>query len=190
MLMLFCLPILADPIATTNDATNIDETTVTLNGQLSNLTEVNSTVYFYYKTTNAASYTKTSIQVLTDNTTYLVNLTDLTANTPYTYLASVTNANLSTEFNATSSKTFTTLKTQNERDVETGVTNTQTIMYAAFGLLALMVLVGAAVAIYTMFNGGTDATSMMYIATASIGGAIILAVGIVIIGLVAQSIIG
>ena len=189
-LIVMCLPVLADPIATTNDATSVDETTVTLNGALTNLTEDNSTVYFYYKKSSESAYTQSSTQVLTTNTTFAVNLTGLIRDTKYVYLAAVTNANGSTEYNATAVKSFTTLKTELDRGVEQGVNTTTTILYTALGLIALMILVGAAVFIYTMFGSGMDAQGLIYLTVASIGGAIVLVVGIVIIGLVAQSIIG
>lgn len=197
VLALFCFSVLAlppvdaaNPLPTTSDATNIDETTVTLNGAITNLTEDNSTVYFYYKKTADASYTKSATQVLTTNTTYTVDLTGLTRDTDYTYFASATNANLSTEYNDTTTKTFTTLKTESERNVIAGVGTTKTIIYTAFSLIALMILVGAAVLIYTMFSGAMDPGALLQITLWSIGGAIILAVGTVIIGLVAQAILG
>ena len=42
LLIIMSVGILANPIATTIAASNIDETTVTLNGQLSNLTQEKS----------------------------------------------------------------------------------------------------------------------------------------------------
>jgi len=188
-LVIMSISVFADPIATTNAATNIDETTVTLNGALTNLTEDNSTVYFYYKTSAATTYTKSSVQVLTTNTSFSLDITGLDRYTDYVYFSAVTNANLSEEFNATTSKTFTTLS-ESEGNVIAGVGSVKTIIYTAIGLIALMILVTAAVLMTGIFSGSLDTDALMEVAIYGIGGAIILAVGIVIIGLVATAIIG
>lgn len=188
-LVIMSVGVLANPNATTLPPTNVDETTVTLNGQLTNLTEANSTAYFYYKTTAATTYTKSATQLLTTNTTFDLDVTSLTIDTDYIYFATVTNTS-GTEFNASATETFTTLKTESERNVISGVSNVKTIIYTAISLIALMILVSAAVLIYSMMNGGMDIDSLINITIMGIGGAIILFVGIIIISLVAAAITG
>lgn len=68
-----------------------------------------------------------------------------------------------------------------------GVNGIQTTMFAAFGLLAVMLIVTAAFGIITMINGGN--IDMMSVTIMVIGGAIILFVGYIIIALVAQAIL-
>ena len=193
LMIVMSLGALATPVITTLDATNVDETTVTLNGQLSNLTGgwTSAAVYFYYKASTDSTYTRSANQTLTSNTTYTVDLTSLPRDTTYTYYAALSNGTLGNqEVNSSTIITYTTLKTLRERNVISGVESTQTIIYTAIALIALMILVGAAVFIYTMFNGSMDPEGLMQIAAWGIGGAIALLAGTIIIGLVAQAIIG
>jgi chitodextrinase len=92
-----------EPSATTAAATNVTQTTATLNGSISNPDNVTITAKgFEWKATAGGTYTP--VTVTGNNLTY--NLTGLTANTGYTYKAFVTTAN-GTHYGA--EMTFTTL---------------------------------------------------------------------------------
>jgi hypothetical protein len=81
---------LTEPSATTAAATNVTQTTATLNGSISNPDNVTITAQgFEWKAAAAASYTT----VNATGATMTHNLTGLTANTAYTYRAFVTTAN-------------------------------------------------------------------------------------------------
>ena len=96
-------PVITDPTVVTNDASNIAQTTATLNGTITNPDNVTITAKgFEWKATNGGSYSPVTI---TGNTlTY--NLTGLTANTSYTYKAFIT-FNGNTVYGV--EKSFTTL---------------------------------------------------------------------------------
>ena len=96
-------PVITDPTVATNAASNIEQTTATLNGSITNPDNVTITAKgFEWKTTVGGTYAP--VTVTGDNLTY--NLANLTPNTGYTYKAFIT-------FNGTtvygSEMTFTTL---------------------------------------------------------------------------------
>ena len=115
------VPVLIDPTVTTIAATNVTETTATLNGTITNPDNVTiSAKGFNWKLASATSYT--TVNVTEDNLTY--NLTGLTPNTEYTYMAFIT-------FDSTTvfgeEMTFTTLEEVIEPcDVPTGLIVTST----------------------------------------------------------------
>ena len=81
---------LTEPSATTLPATNVMQTTATLNGTISNPDNVTITAQgFEWKAASASSYTTVSAT----GATMASPLTGLTANTAYTYRAFVTTAN-------------------------------------------------------------------------------------------------
>ena len=81
---------LAEPSATTLPATDVMQTTATLNGSIANPDNATITAQgFEWKQASASSYTT----VNATGATMTHNLTGLTANTPYTYRAFVTTAN-------------------------------------------------------------------------------------------------
>ena len=81
---------LAEPSATTLPATDVMQTTATLNGTIANPDNVTITAQgFEWKQASASNYTT----VNATGATMTHNLTGLTANTPYTYRAFVTTAN-------------------------------------------------------------------------------------------------
>ncbi|MBQ5993939.1 MAG: fibronectin type III domain-containing protein [Bacteroidales bacterium] len=97
-------PVITDPTVTTGAASNIAQTTATLNGTINNPDNVTITAKgFEWKTTVGGTYTP--VTVTGNNLTY--DLTNLTANTGYTYKAFIT-------FNGTTvygdEVTFTTLE--------------------------------------------------------------------------------
>jgi hypothetical protein len=97
-------PSLTDPTVTTDSATNIAQTTATLNGSISNPDSVTiSAKGFEWKVTNGGTYQTVNVSGI--SLTY--NLTGLTPNTDYTYKAFIT-------FNGTTvygdEMTFTTLE--------------------------------------------------------------------------------
>ena len=97
-------PVVTDPTVTTGAASNIAQTTATLNGTINNPDNVTITAKgFEWKTTVGGTYTP--VTVTGNNLTY--DLTNLTANTGYTYKAFIT-------FNGTTiygdEVTFTTLE--------------------------------------------------------------------------------
>ena len=80
-------PVITDPTVTTGAATNIAQTTATLNGTINNPDNVTITAKgFEWKTTAGGTYTP--VTVTGNNLTY--DLTNLTANTGYTYKAFIT----------------------------------------------------------------------------------------------------
>ena len=80
-------PVITDPTVATTAATNIAQTTATLNATISNPDNVTiSAKGFEWKTTTGGTYVP--VTVTGDNFTY--NLTGLTANTGYTYKAFIT----------------------------------------------------------------------------------------------------
>ncbi len=96
-------PVITDPTVTTNAASNVAQTTATLNGSITNPDGVTITAKgFEWKTTSGGSYTP--VTVTGNALTY--NLSNLTPNTSYTYKAFIT-------FNGTTvygnEMTFTTL---------------------------------------------------------------------------------
>ena len=110
---------LAEPSATTAAATNVTQTTATLNGSISNPDNVTITAQgFEWKAASATSYTTVNAA----GATMTHNLTGLTANTDYTYRAFVTTAN-GTHYGA--DVNFTTLEEPIEPcDVPTGLQTT------------------------------------------------------------------
>ena len=95
---------LTEPSATTTPATNVTQTTATLNGTISNPDNVTITAQgFEWKAASASSYTVLNATGSTMSST----LNNLTANTNYTYRAFVTTAN-GTHYG--SDVTFTTLE--------------------------------------------------------------------------------
>ena len=95
---------LTEPSATTTPATNVTQTTATLNGAISNPDNVTITAQgFEWKAASASSYTVLNAT----GTTMSSTLNNLTANTNYTYRAFVTTAN-GTHYG--SDVTFTTLE--------------------------------------------------------------------------------
>ena len=95
---------LTEPSATTNPATNVTQTTATLNGAITNPDNVTITAQgFEWKAASASSYTVLNATGSTMSST----LNNLTANTNYTYRAFVTTAN-GTHYG--SDVTFTTLE--------------------------------------------------------------------------------
>ena len=96
-------PVLTDPTVTTSAATDILQTSATLNGTINNPDNVTITAKgFEWKTSVGGTYTP--VTVTGNNLTY--NLTNLTANTGYTYKAFIT-FNGNTVYG--SEMTFTTL---------------------------------------------------------------------------------
>ena len=94
---------LTEPSATTNPATNVTQTTATLNGAITNPDNVTITAQgFEWKAASASTYTVLNATGSTMSST----LNNLTANTDYTYRAFVTTAN-GTHYG--SDVTFTTL---------------------------------------------------------------------------------
>jgi len=108
-----------EPSATTAAATNVTQTTATLNGSISNPDNVTITAKgFEWKATAGGTYTP--VTVTGNDLTY--NLSGLTANTGYTYKAFVTTANGTHYGNEV---TFTTLQQGVEPcDVPTGLDTT------------------------------------------------------------------
>ncbi len=97
-------PAITDPTVVTNPATNVAQTTATLNGTITNPDNVTITTQgFEWKVSTAADYTV--VNATGNAMTY--NLTNLTENTAYTYRAFIT-------FNGTTvygnDETFTTLQ--------------------------------------------------------------------------------
>ncbi len=110
---------LTEPSATTNPATNVTQTTATLNGAITNPDNVTITAQgFEWKAASAANYTVLNATGSTMSST----LNNLTANTNYTYRAFVTTAN-GTHYG--SDVTFTTLEdTPEPCDVPTNLHTT------------------------------------------------------------------
>ncbi|MBQ9254067.1 MAG: fibronectin type III domain-containing protein, partial [Bacteroidales bacterium] len=108
-----------EPTVVTNDATNIAQTTATLNGAITSAGNQTITARgFEWKATVGGTYTTVSAT----GTTMTANLTGLTANTSYTYRAFATTGN-GTQYG--SEVTFTTLEA--EQPIEpTVVTNVAT----------------------------------------------------------------
>ena len=108
-----------EPSATTNPATNVTQTTATLNGTITNPDNVTITAQgFEWKAASAANYTVLNATGSTMSST----LNNLTANTNYTYRAFVTTAN-GTHYG--SNVTFTTLEdTPEPCDVPTNLHTT------------------------------------------------------------------
>ena len=108
---------LTEPSATTLPATNVMQTTATLNGTITNPDNVTITAQgFEWKAASASSYTTVSAT----GATMTSPLTGLTANTAYTYRAFVTTAN-GTHYGA--DVNFTTLEQSVEPcNTPTGVT--------------------------------------------------------------------
>ena len=90
------------PTVTTNDATNIAQTSATLNGAITPGSESITAQGFEWKISTGGAYTQVSVA----GTTLSHNLTGLTANTSYTFRAFATTAS-GTTYGA--DKTFTTL---------------------------------------------------------------------------------
>ena len=90
------------PTVTTNDATNIAQTSATLNGAITPGSESITAQGFEWKISTGGAYTQVSVA----GTTLNHNLTGLTANTSYTFRAFATTAS-GTTYGA--DKTFTTL---------------------------------------------------------------------------------
>ena len=95
------------PVVTTNDATNIGQTNVTLNGAITPGNETITAQGFEWKATTGGTYTA----VNATGTTLSYDLTGLTPNTGYTFRAFATTAS-GTTYGA--EKTFTTLDQQQE----------------------------------------------------------------------------
>ena len=110
---------LTEPSATTNPATNVTQTTATLNGAITNPDNVTITAQgFEWKAASASTYTVLNATGSTMSST----LNNLTANTDYTYRAFVTTAN-GTHYG--SDVTFTTLPEEVEPcDVPTNLHTT------------------------------------------------------------------
>jgi len=112
-------PVVTDPTVATAAATNVAQTTATLNATITNPDNVTITSKgFEYKVTNGGTYTQ--IAGTGTGNTFTANLTGLTANTGYTYKAFIT-------FNGTTvyggEMTFTTLNDEPEPcDAPTNVT--------------------------------------------------------------------
>jgi len=70
-----------------------------------------------------------------------------------------------------------------------GINGVRTTAYAAFALIAVMILVAAAFGIVAVFNQGADLTQIMTVAIWAIGAAIVLMVGYIIISAVAGGLI-
>lgn len=69
-------------------------------------------------------------------------------------------------------------------EVVAGIHNTQSIAYAGFGLIALMVLVAVAFAVVQVFRGGS--VDLMTVAMLAIGGGVVITIAFVIIYYVAK----
>ena len=100
-------PVVINPVVTTNDATNIGQTNVTLNGAITPGNETITAQGFEWKATTGGTYTA----VNAIGTTISYDLTGLTPNTGYTFRAFATTAS-GTTYGA--EKTFTTLDQQQE----------------------------------------------------------------------------
>ncbi len=70
-----------------------------------------------------------------------------------------------------------------------GISNTQYVTFAAFGLLAVALLASIAFLIVKMFEGGFDTSSMIAVSIMAIGVAIVIFVGYIIISAVAQGLL-
>ena len=121
-------PAVTDPTVATNAASNIAQTTATLNGEITNPDNVTITARgFEWKAVSASTYTVVNLTG-TDNT-MTHNLTGLTANTAYTYKAFITfngNTVYGTDMN------FTTLEQGQETcNVPTNLTATATAYNSA-----------------------------------------------------------
>lgn len=91
---------------TTDAATDITDTTATLNGTLSELSGASSAdVWFEWRETGATTWNTTPIQTLTATGTFSEPLTALTASTGYEYRAQATTTN---ESSTGTTQTFTT----------------------------------------------------------------------------------
>ena len=112
-------PVVTDPTVTTTAATNLAQTTATLNATITNPDNVTITAKgFEWKATTGGTYTQIAGAGTGNN--FSANLSGLTANTGYTYKAFIT-------FNGTTvygnEMTFTTLEQGTEPcDVPTGLT--------------------------------------------------------------------
>ena len=95
------------PTVTTDDATNIGQTTATLNGSVTPGNETITAQGFEWKATTGGTYTAVNVT----GTTMSYDLTGLTANTSYTFRAFATTAS-GTTYGA--EKTFTTDQEQQE----------------------------------------------------------------------------
>ena len=100
-------PGITDPTVTTNDATNVTQTSATLNGAITPGSESITAQGFQWKATTGGTYTT----VNATGTTISYNLTGLTPNTSYTFRAFATTASGTTHG---VEKTFTTLDQQQE----------------------------------------------------------------------------
>ena len=114
-------PVITDPTVATNAATAVAQTTATLNGTITNPSNVTITAQgFEWKATTGGTYTQIAGTVSGNNLT--ANLSDLTANTSYTFKAFIT-------FNGTTvygnEMTFTTLS-QGEPTAPTVATSAAT----------------------------------------------------------------
>ena len=115
-------PVITDPTVVTNPASNVAQTTATLNGTITNPDNVTITAKgFEWKTTTGGTYTQ--IAGTGTGNSFTANLSNLTANTGYTFKAFIT-------FDGTtvygSEVTFTTLPedTPEPCDVPTGLDTT------------------------------------------------------------------
>ena len=116
-------PVVTDPTVTTNAASNIAQTTATLNGVVNNPSNVTITACgFEWKAASASTYTVVNLTGTANTLTH--NLTDLTANTAYTYKAFIT-FNGNTVYGT--DENFTTLEQgQQTCNVPTNLTATAT----------------------------------------------------------------
>ena len=121
-------PVVTDPTVTTNAASNIAQTTATLNGSITNPSNVTITARgFAWKAVSATDYTVVNLTGTSNTLTH--NLTDLTANTEYTYKAFIT-FNGNTVYGE--NETFTTQNGGGETcDVPTNLTATATAYNSA-----------------------------------------------------------
>ena len=124
------IPVITNPTVATTSATNISQTTATLNGAITNPDNVTITAKgFEWKATAGGTYAP--VTVTGNNLTY--NLSGLTANTDYTYKAFIT-------YNGTtvygSEMTFTTLEEVTEPcEAPTDLRETGEIIDKAIGYL-------------------------------------------------------
>ena len=85
--------------------------------------------------------------------------------------------------------TATTVFFEPDTEVESGILNTRSMLFVAFGLISLILLITLAMFLFSVFSDGSSFTEMLPLLLWAIGAAIVIMFGYIIISAVAQALL-
>jgi hypothetical protein len=179
------------PQLSTVTYSGVERTSLTPSITVTDLGDAENFTYFYSCfDTQGTEYNSTE-ETVTTTGIITQEITGLTEETGYICYAKLEfDIGAATDLIKTSDSIYQATADAETEDV-TGILSVQTVVYAAFGLLALMIFAGIAMAVIMIMQkgDGLSADTIINTAIVTIGSAIVLFVGYVIIAAVANGLI-